>query len=65
MVARAWKSLGRAERDLLHLRFWEERSQSDIAQRIGTSQMQVSRLLTKALSDLRQLLDTTPNSHAA
>ena len=47
------------------MRFWEERSQSDIAQRIGTSQMQVSRLLTKALSHLRQLLDAAPTANAA
>ena len=64
-VARAWRSLDRAERDLLEMRFWEERSQSDIAQRIGTSQMQVSRLLTKALSHLRQLLDVAPTANAA
>jgi RNA polymerase sigma-B factor len=65
LVARAWRSLDRAEQDLLTMRFWEERSQSDIAQRIGTSQMQVSRLLTKALSHLRQLLDVTPAATAA
>ncbi len=65
LIARAWRSLDRAERELLHLRFWEERSQSDIAQRIGTSQMQVSRLLTKALSHLRQVLDVEPPAHAA
>jgi RNA polymerase sigma-B factor len=65
LIARAWRSLDRAERELLHLRFWEELSQSDIAQRIGTSQMQVSRLLTKALSHLRQVLDVDPPAHAA
>ena len=64
-VARAWRSLDRAEQDLLEMRFWEERSQSDIAQRIGTSQMQVSRLLAKALSHLRQLLEVTPTANAA
>ncbi len=65
LVARAWRSLDRAERDLLEMRFWEERSQSDIAERIGTSQMQVSRLLAKALSHLRQLLEVTPTASAA
>ena len=65
LVARAWRSLDCAEQDLLTMRFWEERSQSDIAHRIGTSQMQVSRLLTKALSHLRQLLDVTPAATAA
>jgi len=64
-VARAWRSLDHAEQHLLEMRFWEERSQSDIAQRIGTSQMQVSRLLAKALSHLRQLLEVTPTANAA
>ncbi len=64
-VARAWRSLDRAEQRLLEMRFWEERSQSDIAQRIGTSQMQVSRLLAKALSHLRQLLEVAPTANAA
>ena len=64
LVARAWRSLDRTEQELLQMRFWEERSQSDIAQRIGTSQMQVSRLLSKSLSHLRQLLDTDSSAAA-
>ena len=64
-VARAWRSLDRAEQELLEMRFWQERSQSDIAQRIGTSQMHVSRLLAKALSHLRQLLEVTSTADAA
>jgi RNA polymerase sigma-B factor len=40
----------------LVLRFFEERSQSDIAERIGTSQMQVSRLLARTLRRLRTLI---------
>ena len=46
MLARVWCQLSE-ERRLLVLRFYEERSQSDIADRIGTSQMQVSRLLAR------------------
>ena len=38
------------------LRFYEERSQSDIADRIGTSQMQVSRLLARTLRRLRTMI---------
>ncbi len=65
MVAQAWRSLDRSEQELLLMRFWEERSQSDIARRIGTSQMQVSRLLTRALTHLRQLLDVGSSTTAA
>lgn len=57
LVSEAWELLQPAERDLLRMRFWENRSQSDIAQQIGTSQMQVSRLLSRALGRLRDLLE--------
>ena len=65
LVTQAWALLDESERQLLQMRFWENRSQSDIAQRIGTSQMQVSRLLTRALSRLRMLLeDDTAADHS-
>ena len=53
LVARAWDLLDSGERRLLWMRYWERRSQSDIAARIGTSQMQVSRLLSRLLTKLR------------
>jgi RNA polymerase sigma-B factor len=56
MVAHIWKRLDEGEQALLRMRFWECRSQSDIAARIGTSQMQVSRLLSRLLSRLRDQL---------
>jgi RNA polymerase sigma-B factor len=43
------------EREVLQLRFTEELTQSEIAERIGVSQMQVSRLLRRALEQLRIL----------
>lgn len=42
------------EREVLRLRFFENRSQTEIAERIGVSQMQVSRLLSATLTDLRE-----------
>lgn len=42
------------DRRLIELRFVEELSQSEIAQRLGVSQMQVSRLLQRALDALRK-----------
>jgi RNA polymerase sigma-B factor len=59
MLARVWRQLSPEERRLLVLRFYEERSQSDIADRIGTSQMQVSRLLARTLRRLRTMIGGT------
>ncbi len=42
------------ERRVLHLRFVEELTQSAIAERIGVSQMQVSRLLRRSIRRLRE-----------
>ena len=41
------------ERNILALRFFANMTQSEIADRIGVSQMHVSRLLTRTLADLR------------
>jgi RNA polymerase sigma-B factor len=41
------------ERTILHLRFFEGLTQSEIAGRLGISQMHVSRLLARALAQLR------------
>lgn len=45
------------EQELLRLRFGEQLTQSEIAQRIGVSQMHVSRLLTSTLQQLRRLAE--------
>ena len=39
---------------VLHLRFVEDLTQSEIAERIGVSQMHVSRLIRGALERLRE-----------
>ena len=44
------------ERTVLLLRFYGEQTQSQIAERVGVSQMQVSRLLSRALTRLRERL---------
>ena len=45
------------EREVLQLRFLEEWTQAQIAERIGCSQMHVSRLLTRALARLREWVE--------
>ncbi|WP_410667965.1 SigB/SigF/SigG family RNA polymerase sigma factor [Amycolatopsis sp. cmx-4-68] len=52
-LGRALSVLSARDRDIVRMRFVDELSQSEIAARIGVSQMQVSRLLTKALEKLR------------
>ena len=51
MVA-AWDGLPAVQRDVLRLRFIEDLTQREIGERIGYSQMHVSRLLRQALATL-------------
>lgn len=44
------------ERRIVHLRFYDGLTQSEIAERIGISQMHVSRLLRQALQDMRRAM---------
>ncbi|HEX2239946.1 MAG TPA: RNA polymerase sigma factor SigF [Actinomycetota bacterium] len=44
------------ERRILYLRFFKGLTQSEIAERLGISQMHVSRLLTRTLAQLREAL---------
>lgn len=50
-------SLPERERTVLLLRFFESQTQTQIAERIGVSQMHVSRLLAKSLARLRDQLN--------
>ena len=49
----AMAHLDEREQTILSLRFYGNMTQSDIAARIGVSQMHVSRLITRALAKLR------------
>jgi RNA polymerase sigma-B factor len=51
--------LSEHERQAIHLRFVEDLTQSEIAERIGVSQMQVSRLLSRSLARLRDAAGET------
>jgi len=54
-IAVAARELSPRERRVLALRFAGDLTQTQIAQEIGVSQMQVSRILRRALTQLRQL----------
>jgi RNA polymerase sigma-B factor len=47
------RELPERDREVLYLRFVEDLTQSEIAERIGVSQMHVSRLIRRALERLR------------
>ena len=53
----AMRGLSARERRILHLRFFEDRTQQQIAGELGVTQMQVSRLLVKILARMRVALD--------
>jgi RNA polymerase sigma-B factor len=65
MVRTALNQLTECERQLLWYRFFEQRSQSEIAAAIGTSQMQVSRLLSRVLSKLRTIIGSVEETALA
>jgi RNA polymerase sigma-B factor len=53
VLAPGFKALDERERAILHLRFFEGLTQSQIAQQIGISQMHVSRLIRRSLEKIR------------
>lgn len=54
-VVAALEHIPARERKMLHMRFIEDLTQTEIAARVGISQMQVSRLLRRSLDQLRAL----------
>lgn len=56
----ACRELPQRERLIIYRRFYEDRTQSEIAEEIGVTQMQVSRLLVSTLAKLRSLLGSRP-----
>ncbi len=60
-IFEAAKHLPDRERQILYLRFGEDLPQTEIARRVGISQMQVSRLLRRSLERLRALANDPSN----
>ncbi|MDX1691509.1 MAG: SigB/SigF/SigG family RNA polymerase sigma factor [Acidimicrobiia bacterium] len=54
-VEPAIRSLPERQRRILYLRFYEGLTQSEIGERVGVSQVHVSRLLSRALGHIRRL----------
>jgi RNA polymerase sigma-B factor len=60
-VFAAAQHLPERERRILYLRFGEDLTQAEIADRVGVSQMQVSRLLCKSVKRLQDLIQPRPS----
>lgn len=56
-IAPTLQALPMRDRIVLHLRFVEDLTQAEIAQRVGVSQMHVSRLIRRALERLRTVAE--------
>jgi RNA polymerase sigma-B factor len=56
-LAPGFRALDERERRILHLRFFEGLTQSQIAQQVGISQMHVSRLIRRSLEKIRAEVD--------
>ena len=56
VLRRAMEHLTPRERSIMAMRFYDEMSQSEIAKRLGISQMHVSRLQRAALEHLREVV---------
>ena len=54
VIADLMQRLPEREREIVRLRFYEELSQSEIAKRVGISQMHVSRLLRRSFEHMRR-----------
>ena len=50
--------LSEREREVLRLRFAEDLTQSEIGERVGVSQMHVSRLIRQSVARLREVAET-------
>ena len=56
VIKRTWKKTGERERHIIDLRFYEGKTQMEVADEIGISQAQVSRLEKHALRSMRNYL---------
>jgi RNA polymerase sigma-B factor len=64
-LAPAVRRLSERDRDILRLRFYEGLSQREIGERIGVTQMQVSRLLTRIYQELRDELGSIDDAEGS
>ena len=64
IVEPALQHLKPREREVIYLRYYQDRTQREVGQRIGVTQMQVSRIETKAMERLREAMGPHDNAAA-
>ena len=57
VLAPVVRRLSERDRKVLQLRFFDDRTQREIAEEIGVTQTQVSRVLTRIMSELRETVE--------
>lgn len=62
LVVQLIERLPEREREIVRLRFYERRSQTEIAEAVGISQMHVSRLLRRSFEQMRDWLEDSPGA---
>jgi RNA polymerase sigma-B factor len=62
LVVQLIARLPQREQEIVRLRFYERRSQTEIAEEVGISQMHVSRLLRKSFEQMREWLEAAPGA---
>jgi RNA polymerase sigma-B factor len=62
LIDGAFQVLSDRDQEVLRLRFQDDLSQTEIAQRIGVSQMQVSRLIKQSLARVRLQIERSPDT---
>jgi RNA polymerase sigma-B factor len=60
LLGDAMEVLSTRDREVLRLRFAEDLTQTEISNRIGVSQMQISRIIRQSIAKLRLEIDRTP-----
>jgi RNA polymerase sigma-B factor len=60
VLERLLTELDQRDREILRLRYWDDLTQAAIAERIGLSQMQVSRLIRRVIAQLQQAAALAP-----
>ncbi|HKY58770.1 MAG TPA: sigma-70 family RNA polymerase sigma factor [Aeromicrobium sp.] len=64
MVEPALQRLKPREREVIYLRYYQDRTQREVGQRIGVTQMQISRIESQAMATLRQGMGPDDNAAA-
>jgi RNA polymerase sigma-B factor len=64
LLGDAMEVLSTRDREVLRLRFEEDLTQTEISERIGVSQMQISRIIRQSIAKLRLDIERTPDRPA-